>query len=367
MTDSGHPNPLSNYSTPSTPESAMNVKILSAITRERLSFHMRKIMPASSQILICALLSSTRFGIAQQASIPQSSLPTDPKVLISLVAQSNGLAAQDIQPWHMKVAFKLLDAKGNTTDQGAFEEYWAGPSKFKRTFISSGFTQTEFGVTDGLRRTGSKDSIPGSLSTITNEFIRPINLEAESIEGANLSVHEIANGAMKLSCLGAVKNASMNPPAAAVNETYCLNESTPILRIHFRGNGFRIIRNNIIRFQGKYLPQNIEAYQMGISQQPGTLLYTAHLEMGEIMKTWRMPNSFRLQMPSNRRNRSRSPRSKRAHSFFHTLNPSIQPLQSQPASREMLCSPPLSTQVVMLIRLACWMVHPCSGKLPSTA
>ena len=231
-------------------------------------------------LLLCALLQCTLFGISQQ---PATAI--NPKAVALQAIQSNGLSDPNLQPWHIKVTFKLLDAKGNTRDEGAFEEYWAGPTKFKRTFTSTGFTQTEFGVADGLRLTGSMSPAPDSLENIANEFVHPTAIEAESLDRTNLAVHEFALGSTKLSCLSAERNSSDNPPTFPLNESYCLSESAPILRLHLRSNGLRVLRNNIVLFQEKYLPRDIEAYGMGIPQQQGLLLYSAHLEIAETSKT----------------------------------------------------------------------------------
>lgn len=39
-------------------------------------------------------------------------------------AKAYSLTGPDIKPWRMKISFRLLDAQGNTTDQGTFEELW---------------------------------------------------------------------------------------------------------------------------------------------------------------------------------------------------------------------------------------------------
>ena len=226
---------------------------------------------SAASLLLCAVP-----GSSQQIA--------DSKALALQAAQANGLSDPSLQPWHIKISFKLLDAKGNATDQGTFEEYWAGPAKYKRIFTSTGFTQTEFGVADGLRLTGSMSPAPDSLANIANEFVHPAAIEQESLDRTNIAAHEFASGSTKLSCLSAERNSSDNPPTFPLNETYCLSESAPILRIHLRSNGLRILRNNIVLFQAKYLPRDIEAYGMGIPQHPGLLLYSAHLETAETIK-----------------------------------------------------------------------------------
>jgi TonB family protein len=231
-------------------------------------------------VMLCAVLPGAAIGVAQQPAAA-----ADAQAIAQQVMQSNGLSEQSLQPWHIKITFKLLDTKGNTKDEGTFEEYWAGPEKFKRTFTSSGFTQTEFHTADGLRLTGTVNPVPESLGDLAREFVHPIAFNTESLDSTHFDLHELSAGSAKLSCLSAVRNPPANSSAMPLNETYCLSESAPILRIHLRGNGIRVLRNNIVLFQGKYLPRDIEAYGMGIPPQLGPHFYSAHLESAETIKT----------------------------------------------------------------------------------
>jgi hypothetical protein len=62
-----------------------------------------------------------------------------------LAAKTNSLTGADVQPWHLKATFTALDEKGNSTDQGPYEEFWASPTKYKRTFTGTAFTRIDYG------------------------------------------------------------------------------------------------------------------------------------------------------------------------------------------------------------------------------
>jgi len=51
-----------------------------------------------------------------QAAVTSPVMPSDPKALMLLAAQSNGLTGADIKPWHLKATYKVLDADGKATD-----------------------------------------------------------------------------------------------------------------------------------------------------------------------------------------------------------------------------------------------------------
>ena len=226
------------------------------------------------------------FAFAQQ---PQAAAPApaprDPKALILFAAQSNGLSAQDAKPWHIKASFKIVDDKGNATNQGTFEEFWAGAVQYKRIFSSDKFTQTEFGTADGPRRTGANGRVPTQLELIAAEFLAPIGVSPENAGQTNLHMETRTAGTVKLTCLAAMRPASMNPPVPAFNEEFCLSENLPILRMHGPNPATRVLRNGIVKFQGQYLPGNIDAFfQSGLPNDPGHEVWSAHLENAEALQ-----------------------------------------------------------------------------------
>jgi hypothetical protein len=108
---------------------------------------------------LCVLAQIAAVGCFAQSSPPSTEtaspdLPSDPRKLLLLAAKSNGLAGDDIKPWHLKATFQLADSTGKTTDQGTLEESWAGANKWKRSYASTGFTQTTYGTDHGTFQFG---------------------------------------------------------------------------------------------------------------------------------------------------------------------------------------------------------------------
>src|SRR5579863_8841208 len=58
--------------------------------------------------------------------------------LLAAAVKSNGLAGDDLKPWHLKVDFNMR-AEGNESKpvSGAFEEWYADRYHWRRTFTSS--------------------------------------------------------------------------------------------------------------------------------------------------------------------------------------------------------------------------------------
>lgn len=222
---------------------------------------------------------------AKDAPAPAANMPTDPKALMLLAAKSNGLTGDDVKPWHLKASFKLLDEKGNTTDQGTYEEFWASPTKYKRSFASAAFVQTDYGTEKGVLRTGARDSAPGLLTRIRNEVISPIPLDQEWIERSTKDPRKRKPGATGLLCFTETGTTGPVPGQRFIGSTYCLDADRPILRMVLSTWGYgRSLRNNIVKFQDHYLPEDLEDFGENASPKAGSIL-TAHLDLLETLRT----------------------------------------------------------------------------------
>ncbi len=51
-----------------------------------------------------------------------------------------------MKPWHLIATYQTFDDQGKPKDHGNFEEWWAGPDRYKLSYVSSGFNQVEFGM-----------------------------------------------------------------------------------------------------------------------------------------------------------------------------------------------------------------------------
>jgi hypothetical protein len=200
--------------------------------------------------------------------------------LLWAAASSNGLVPPTLKPWHIKISFEAKGVSGHSSLQGSFEEFWAGPDKYKRVFATGDFNQVEYTTPGGVRRTGSRDGAPAELTRIVDQFLHPIPLDQDTIVAANLQIGMSSLGQAKLVCVKIYRPASAIEPNS--DETYCMDEHSPVLRLELSGTGSsRIIRNSIVRFEGGYLPQTIEEY--GSSNAAEMPVLTAKLEKIEAL------------------------------------------------------------------------------------
>jgi len=201
-------------------------------------------------------------------------MPRAPKELMLLAVKTNGLVGDGVKPWHLKARFTVYDKKGIATDQGTFEEFWANQHKYKTTITSTGFSQTTFGTEKGTLFTGDRGSEPALYSHVNGEFAKPFyfdekqlnNFTVELTEGRDSSGAELLCLLQYMSTVGVIgkapgeKGSTETLPYRTRGSTYCLEKGIPALRVSTANwEAHRIIHNNIMIFQGRYVPRDLKA------------------------------------------------------------------------------------------------------------
>jgi protein TonB len=201
---------------------------------------------------------------SQETSV--QSTPSDPKQLMVTASKSNNLTSGDLQPWHLKATFALIDADGKTTDQGTFEEFWAGPNKSKEVCSGPNSSRVDFRTADGLFRSSTPGDPPVVALEVRREFLQPLPT-LEDIEHETYELEQRNAGTTKLSCLkvtGLPANPGLN---------YCLAEDKPLLRLSVLGfESLQVLHNRILNFKGHYVPGDLQFVRSGKT------IGTAHLE-----------------------------------------------------------------------------------------
>jgi TonB family protein len=223
--------------------------------------------------LACLPASSQDAVTPKEAAPAAATTPTDPKALMLLAAKTNGLTGPDVQPWHLKASFKLLDEKGNTTDQGTYEEFWVSPTKYKRTFTSAAFTQTLYGVGKSVLLTGAQTAPPGLVAQIRRQFVGPM-LSSETVAIEDFDLQQREAGDLKLACLR-MKDAAGTP----FGPTWCLDADEPVLRMSGPTEGTGVAHYRTIGFQGRFIAGDLQFVQHG------KIVLTAHLDSIETIAT----------------------------------------------------------------------------------
>jgi TonB family protein len=229
---------------------------------------------SSFALLVTGVTGLCLQGQASASSTPSADtveMPRDPDALMLLAAKFNGLTGEDNEPWHLKASYTVYDDQGAAKEQGAFEEFWAGPQKSRTTYTVGAESVTIYSTATGNFRTGSLAQPNGQMLEVVRQFVDPLPAQTY-LQHATFEMHTQRAGASNLNCV-------QEKPASGIQrigpgpEMFCFNLDKPVLRIDVTAFGARqAVRNSVVLFQGTYVPQDIR-----ITIQDKTTL-TAHLE-----------------------------------------------------------------------------------------
>ena len=111
---------------------------------------------------------------AQQTASPPPPLPKAAVALLQLAWQQHGLHGPGIQPWHVRATWTEVDDKGQATDTGTWEEWWAGENKYKISYTNGTFQQSLFVTDHGLFVSGSADAPSWAFARVQEAMTSPI-------------------------------------------------------------------------------------------------------------------------------------------------------------------------------------------------
>lgn len=250
--------------------------------------------------LFAIALPSTTFPQSETGSGPAADRPKDPKALMLLAAEVNGLAGPSIKPWHLTAAYTFLNASGRTTDQGAIDVIWASNQKFKITYTGTNFSQTVYGTrSDRQQMDIAGTPPPVVLAWAVKEFVWP-TLPQDALKQLKFEQADFLANSVKLVCL-TLRDPHRTTMGGFLIPTYCLESNAPVLRIgSHEGDPHQFLRNNVFTFQGRYVPQDIVAV---IANKPDLKV---HLESLEALKAindadFAPPKDARPSIPSGQR------------------------------------------------------------------
>ncbi len=172
------------------------------------------------------------------------------------VANLNGLNSPGVLPWHLVMNYEEFDRSGGV-HLGVYEEFWAGPAKYKRIYKSDSFNQTEYATDKGLFRKGDQRWRTPSELQIRSEVLDPLSY-ASTLQGYHTRIIERAFRGYKLDCVLIENNVKISNPTQ-----YCFEPGGSVLR-YDRGSGwFQTVFNHIISFQNRNLAQDVVVYDGG--------------------------------------------------------------------------------------------------------
>jgi len=199
------------------------------------------------------------FCISARAT-PQNSpqtLPKDPIALMTLAWQQNGLHGSDLQPWHVRASWQILDSKGKPEKQGKWEEWWAGPHESKTVYDTPDFQQTVWSSARGEFSLEGHGSSGGIEDLVEQMILHPVASQRD-LGQLELKTSRVRDHSVELDCVtatgkkadGSVEESCFSAGAAALR--------TKITRV------LEITLNSIVKFQARYVAEEMHVYRIGM-------------------------------------------------------------------------------------------------------
>jgi hypothetical protein len=194
----------------------------------------------------------------------------------------NGLQSTELRPWHIVVTYDQFNEDGDDVNSGVYEEFWAGPKKYRRSYKSDSFKQTDYATDKGLFRGGDQRWPNRAESQVRAEVTEPFYYgatlpgqgalagSAERTFSKNVGVaggfgafrarsaERTFNG-YTLQCVLIEKESQI----VSDPTQYCFEPDGSVLR-YSRGIGWnQTVYNQIVPFQGRNIAQEVDVTAAG--------------------------------------------------------------------------------------------------------
>lgn len=209
-----------------------------------------------------------------KAPAPVHSSPEAVKILADLVA-ANGVDAKPQRPWHIELTYDEFDEDGDNVHSGTVEEFYVGPTKYRRVVKTDEVSQTEVATGSDLYRSGSQDWLARATLQAIDETFTPLYRTAQNADGSPDNLDWTVGG-VKLSCV-ALRNGRVLSDNGL--QKFCYEPGTAILR-YTRGQGWdETVYNGIFEFDRRYLAHDIEVSHAG---KPYLKITLAKIELAQL-------------------------------------------------------------------------------------
>lgn len=186
-------------------------------------------------------------------------IPKNPKELMLFAEKVNGLGSIVGEPWHVKVNYQTFDPDGKPKDKGVFEEWWAGPEKYKISYLGNGFSQTEYVNGNQDVTTGDVGWAPLPEKLVGEYMSHPFPLTNQPDKRGRLSNRKRKVAGVSLNCVE-----PESPPRFDISFHFCF-EPDPVIRLEYTPGGLFVAFNNVIRAGDHYLAKEIVIGNAGLT------------------------------------------------------------------------------------------------------
>jgi len=169
----------------------------------------------------------------------------------------------------MKISVQLFDPKGQPTEQGLIEEWWASPQQDRITYTLPSYKATELQTPSGFFRTKAAAQPPLMLELLRDQAVHPMP-PGRDLEGAKPEARKEKFGKASLDCI------MLDRPIKAIAylpiglfPTYCMDAGKDTLRASYDYGSQLILRNQVEDFQGRAVAKEIAITRANIPAATG--------------------------------------------------------------------------------------------------
>jgi hypothetical protein len=213
--------------------------------------------------LTALILVGSVSSFCQAAAGAGPGLPRDPRAVFEAAAPFYNFGDAALKPWHLKASYQLYDDKGDPSEQGTYEYWWASPEMYRSTWTRQSGTHTDWHLAGGkLASQSTGESLQFFEYRLQEALLSPLP-EDRDLDAAHyrLDRENVTLGGVKLPCIMVI---ALMPQHGMVQQvqlglfpTYCFDAQLPVLRISYSFGTVTIEFNKIAKVQNKYLAKEI--------------------------------------------------------------------------------------------------------------
>jgi TonB family protein len=220
-----------------------------------------------SRLFLAPILAAGLPILAQTPAIAPAVPPTDPRATWDIAAANYDFNAAELKPWHLKASYQFYDLKGNPTERGNWEYWWASPKVHRSSWLRLTMRTSEWRTGDGVTRRLSSGKNPRYFErSIAGVVLSPLpRVQFIEKDGIRPTLSEAAAGDPRSSCVEFQYPQTRNGKFESTYRggRYCFDKESSALQ-EIDQDAFVTKYGRIEKVQGRYLARVADVWIGGI-------------------------------------------------------------------------------------------------------
>lgn len=220
------------------------------------------------RLLVCLALffSGVFAALGQDTARPEPGLPKDAHAVFVAATPYYNYADTTLKPWRLKASYQLYDDKGNPSEQGTYEYWWAAPDVHRSSWTRPSASRTNWHTADGKSLVQTSGSPLNYFEYRMQSALIHTLPELSDVDTNNhrLMREQMKLGEVKLPCIMVLpitpEHGQIQDVPLGIFPTYCFDPNLPALRIQYSFGSLAIQYSHLVRMQGHILPRSIDFF-----------------------------------------------------------------------------------------------------------